>query len=263
MSKPIENTNQIPRITITGVPARNLELQIAKELLKSEEKSLEIGKLSKKLNINEAQLLDAANRVWEAAGIRGNQADTRILLPAGEDRLKLAVATVTLGATVEETTSILTWKEFEAFCAKVLEENGYSCTQEFRFKSIQGKRFECDILATRKPLILMADCKHYAGHVRGLRAVVEKQIGRVSNLCKNVPTMIRSMPEIVDWSEAFVIPVIITLFPENPSIMDDVPVVPGFKLNQFIQELPSNTEKITRLTVYPSRQEKLPTNRPK
>jgi hypothetical protein len=263
MSKPIENTNQMTRFLATRILTKNLELQVAMELLKSEEESLEIGKLSKKLNINQAQLLETADRVWEAAGIKGNRAHARIFLPAGEDRLKLAVATVTLGATVEETTSILTWKEFEAFCAKVLEENGYACTQEFRFKSIQRKRFECDILAARKPLILMADCKHYAGRVKGLRAVVEKQIERVSNLCKSVPTMIRSIPEIVDWSEAFVIPVIITLFPENPSIMDDVPVVPSFKLNQLIQELPSNTEKITHLTIYPSRQEKLPTNKPK
>jgi Holliday junction resolvase-like predicted endonuclease len=263
MSKPIENMNQMTRFVATGILTKNLELQFAMELLKSEEESLEIGKLSKKLNINQAQLLEAADRVWEAAGIKGSWANTRILLPAGEDRLKLAVATVTMGATMEEAAAILTWKEFEAFCARVLEENGYSCILEFRFKSIQRKRYECDILASKKPLILMADCKHYAGRVKGLRAVVEKQIERVSNLCRSVPTMVRSIPEVVDWSEAFVIPVIITLFPENPSIMDDVPVVPGFKLNQFIQELPSNTDGIIHLTIYPSRQEKLPTDKPK
>jgi hypothetical protein len=153
---------------------------------------------------------------------------------------------------------MLSWKEFEAFCAKILEENGYLCTQGFRFKSIRQKRYECDILASRKPLIVMADCKHHAGRVKGLRVIVKKQIERVQALSKNIPVMIRSIPEIVDWSDALVLPVIITLFPQSPSLIDDVPVVPGFKLNQFIQELPLNMERITCTVVHPSTQERLP-----
>jgi len=236
----------------------DLKLRVAIELLKNGEESLEIARVSKKLGVEEALFLEAIERVWEAAGIKGNRLGTRIFLPSGEDRLKLAVAAVTLGATVEESARLLSWKEFEAFCAKVLEENGYTCTQEFRFKSIQRKRFECDILASKKPLVVMADCKHYAGKVKGLRAVIKKQMERVSALSKSIPTMIRSIPEIIDWREALVVPVIITLFQQNPSIIDDVPVVPGFKLNQFIQELPSYTDRITRALVHPMNQERLP-----
>jgi Holliday junction resolvase-like predicted endonuclease len=235
----------------------NKELLVAMALLKGEKESIDIGNLSEKLNTPEDLVLEIIERLEESAGITGTRRDTAILFPCGEDRLKLAIAAVTLGATVEESGSMLSWREFESFCAKVLEENGYLCTQEFRFKSIRRKRFECDILAARKPLILMADCKHYAGRVKGLRAVVKKQMERVTALTKNVPAIIRSMPGIVDWSEGVVLPVIITLFPENTSMIDDVPVVPGFKLNQFIQELPSNTDGIARAIVHPSKQEKL------
>jgi Holliday junction resolvase-like predicted endonuclease len=252
------NKNQIIGFGANGSITNNIELRVAMEILRNGEDSLEITKLSKKLGLEKALVLEVIERVWEVADIEGNRPDAQIFVLTGEDRLKLAVATVTFGATVEESARILSWKEFEAFCAKVLEENGYSCTQEFRFKSIQRKRFECDILASRKPLIVMADCKHYAGRVKGLRAVVKKQMERVSALSKSIPTMIRSIPEIIDWPEALVVPVIITMFQQNPSIIDDVPVVPGFKLNQFIQELPSNIERISCTLVHPATQEKLP-----
>jgi Holliday junction resolvase-like predicted endonuclease len=258
MSALKESRNQIRIFGASESLINDFELRIAMELLKSGEESLEIAWVSKKLGIDEALFLELVERVWETAGIKGNRLGTRILLPAGGDRLKLAVAAVTLGATVEESARMLSWKEFEAFCARVLEENGYSCTQEFRFKSIQRKRFECDILASRKPLVVMVDCKHYAGRVSGLRAVIKKQMERVSALSKSIPTMIRSIPEIIDWPDALVVPIIITLFQQNPSIVNDVPVVPGFKLNQFIQELPSNTDRITRALVHPMTQERLP-----
>jgi Holliday junction resolvase-like predicted endonuclease/predicted transcriptional regulator len=243
--------------------ANNLALYIVMTLLVNKEKSLRIKDLSEKLNIREDLLLEVIEKLEESAGIKKAYNDTAILTPAGEDRLKMAVTAVTLGATIEETASTLSWKEFESFCTKVLEENGYSCMQEFRFKSIRGKRFECDILATRKPLLVMADCKHYSGRVNGLRTVVDKQKERVDALSKSVTTLVRSIPKIIEWNEAAVVPVIITLFPENIAMINNVPVVPGFKLNQFIQELPSNVDGLARSMIYPSRQEKLVKKRPR
>jgi predicted transcriptional regulator len=237
--------------------AKNPALYIVMTLLENKGESIRIKNLQEKLNIREDILLEIIEKLEESAGIKKVCNDTAILTPAGEDRLKMAVTAVTLGATIEESASMLSWKEFESFCTKVLEENGYSCIQEFRFKSIRGQRFECDILATRKPLLVMADCKHYLGRVKGLRTVVEKQTERVDALSKSVPTVVRSIPQIVEWNEAVVVPVIITLFPENIAMINDVPVVPGFKLNQFIQELPSNIDGLARTMIYPSKQEKL------
>jgi hypothetical protein len=242
--------------------AKSRQLSIAMALLRGGVESVDIGNLSEKLNIREDLLLDGIEKVEESAGIKRTRRDATILSPAGEDRLKLAIVAVTLGATIEESASALTWKEFESFCVKILEENGYSCAQEYRFKSILQKRFECDILAAKNPLIVMGDCKHYAGRVKGLGAVAKKQMERVNALTRSVSTMVRSIPGIADWREAIVLPVIITLFPENTSILDGVPVVPGFKLNQFIQELPLHTDRIACVIIHPSTQERLSKNAP-
>ncbi len=266
-SRSVRGSGKLPRLSsnekrgacslVTSNYAKNPALYIVMTLLENKGESIKIKNLQEELSIREDFLLEIIEKLEESAGIKKICNDTAILTPTGEDRLKMAVTAVTMGATIEESASMLSWKEFESFCTKVLEENGYSCVQEFRFKSIRGQRFECDILAIRKPLLVMADCKHYLGRVKGLRTIVEKQRKRVDALSKSVPTVVRSIPQIVEWNEAEVVPVIITLFPESIAMVNDVPVVPGFKLNQFIQELPSNIDRLARSMIYPSKQEKL------
>lgn len=186
-----------------------------------------------------------------------NREGTGIVIPSGEERLQLAVTAVAFGAGIEESAKALSWKEFESFCTKILEENGYSCVHGFRFKSTKGRRYECDVVALNKPVLLLADCKHYKGRVRGLRAVVEKQLERAGAMSKTTSAVMRRIPQIILWGRMVIVPVVITMLPENIAIVDGVPVVPAFKLNQFIQELPSNIEAVKHNTVEPSRQRRL------
>jgi hypothetical protein len=65
------------------------------------------------------------------------------------------------------------------------------------------------------------------------------------------------MSQLASWRETVIVPVIITLFPESIAFVDSVPVVPAFKLNQFIQELPSNIESVEYSKANPSKQRRL------
>jgi hypothetical protein len=233
------------------------KLTVTMKLLKAEEASIGIHALSQELPFSKEVLLKVIQELEESELVSRKDNGMTVVAPIGEDRLKLAIAAVRYGATIEDSASTLTWKEFESFCLKVLEENGYSCYQGFRFKSPKGNRYECDVVATMNSLILLADCKHYAGHLRGLNAAVNKHLERVGAFAKSIPTLIRRIPQILEVNQATMVPIIITLFPENIAIVEGTPIVPAFKLNQFLQEFTSNIDDITHIMVEPSRQEKL------
>jgi len=250
------NNKQQSRVRIFD-STKSLELSFIMKLLKAGEASIGIHTLSQELSFSEEVLLRIIRQLEESELISRIDNGMAVAVPVGEDRLRLAVAAVRFGATIEDSAGKLSWKEFEAFCSKVLEENGYSCFQGFRFKSPRGRRYECDIAATMDPLILLADCKHYAGHVKGLNAAVDKHLERVDAFAKSVPTLVRRIPQILEWNQATITPIIVTLFPENITIIEGVPIVPVFKLNQFLQEITSNIDKITHMIVEPSKQKKL------
>jgi hypothetical protein len=237
------------------VRAQALTLVLA--LLKAEEESISIRDLSERLTLPQEDLLKLFTQLEEEKVIKKTNDDAAIIVPRGEDRLRTAIKAVTLGARIEESAKILSWKEFESFCTKVMEENGYSCIHEFRFKSSRGRRYECDIVALCNPMLLLADCKHYAGKVRGLRTVVEKQVERANALDKSFLTLMRGISQLASWQEIIIVPIIITLFPESIAFVDGVPVIPAFKLNQFIQELPSNMESVKHIDTTPSKQRRL------
>jgi predicted transcriptional regulator len=254
---PVETEKRWMGQIVVAPEVRRSLLSIAMTLLKSKNQSIDIDSLLGEVRLAREELLEVITQLEEEKIIKKTRDDAGIVVPSGEERLKLAVKAVTFGAKIEESAQSLSWKEFESFCTKVLEENGYSCIHGFRFRSTRGRRYECDVLALSDPILLLADCKHYKGSVRGLHTVVEKQLVRANALGKSILTLMRRIPQILSWRETVIVPAIITLFPESIAIADNVPVVPAFKLNQFIQELPSNIERITHSTVKSSTQRRL------
>nr|MDO8133453.1 hypothetical protein [Candidatus Njordarchaeum guaymaensis] len=252
----LNDNNQQGRSKIFG-SMKSPELSVIMKLLKTEEASISIHALSREVAFSEEILLKMIQRLEESELISRTDNGMMVAAPIGEDRLKLAIAAVRYGATVEDSASALSWKEFESFCLKVLEGNEYSCYQGFWFKSPKGRRYECDVVATMNSLILVADCKHYAGRVKGLNAAVDKHLERVGAFAKSVPTLVRKIPQILEWDQATITPIMVTLFPENITVIEGVPIVPVFKLNQFLQEITSNIDNITHIAVKPSKQKRL------
>jgi hypothetical protein len=237
---------------------KNQELSLVMKLLEAKEgESIQVRGLSDILKLPENELLKLVIHLDEESILKRGRDDSSIVAPRGEERLKAAIKAVSLGASVEESARNLSWKEFEVFCTRVLEENNYSCIHGLHFKSTKGRRYECDVIALNNPMLLLADCKHYARKVGAMRVVIEKQLERSEALNESILSLMRRVSQLVSWREIVIIPIIITLFPESTAFVDSVPVVPVFKLNQFIQELPSNLECVRCSKVKPSKQRRL------
>jgi len=154
-------------------------------------------------------------------------------------RVRLAVLAVHCGADVEQVSTLLHWKEFEGIAAEILERNGYATERNVRF-SQHGRRREVDVVGCRRPIIVCVDCKHWR---RGLKAsslekIVEEQIERTSALAQWLPSP-KSKIKCARWSEAELVPVILSLVPGRLKFHKEVPVVAVLQFQDFLNELPT------------------------
>lgn len=163
-----------------------------------------------------------------------------------ESRLEISLVALEYGVDIEEVCKLLSWKEFEAFSKSVLERNNFSCVQNFRFKHNQ-KRYEIDVVGLKEPLILCIDSKHYkkSGKNHALRNYCKKQIERAAAFSRELSKMVSKL-RMIKWREAKIIPLIVTLLAEEIG-SSEVPIVPFFKLNSFVIELPTHLSEIYQI----------------
>jgi Holliday junction resolvase-like predicted endonuclease len=160
------------------------------------------------------------------------------------NRLQLAVKAVSLGADVERVSAFLRWQEFEDITVVALERNGYVTQKNVRFKH-GGRRWEIDVVACRKPLVLCVDCKRWQRGLKpsALRKIVEAQVNRARALADTLPSPALKI-ECVKWNKAKFVPVILSLMPSSYKFYDNVPVVPVLKLQDFLTQLPAYVESL-------------------
>jgi len=166
----------------------------------------------------------------------------------GDNRLRLAVKAISLGADVEYVSSLLRWQEFEDIAAIALEKNGYVTSKNVRFKH-GGRRWEIDVIGCRKPIVLCVDCKRWQRGLTpsALGKVVEAQVARVHALADTLPNPSLKF-ECVKWSDAKFVPAILSLVPCSFKFYDEVPVVPVLQLQDFLIQLPAYVESFTYFT---------------
>jgi Holliday junction resolvase-like predicted endonuclease len=162
-----------------------------------------------------------------------------------DNRLRLAVKAVSLGADIEHVSGFFSWQEFENIAALALERNGYVVTKNLRFKQA-GRRWEIDVVGCRKPLVLCVDCKHWQRGVKpsALRKIVEAQVERAHALADTLPNA-KWKAECVKWNKAKFVPVILSLLPSRSKFYENVPVVPVLQLQDFLIQLPAQVESLT------------------
>jgi Holliday junction resolvase-like predicted endonuclease len=162
-----------------------------------------------------------------------------------DNRLRLAVKAVSLGADIEQVSAFFSWQEFEDIAALALERNGYVVAKNLRFKHA-GRRWEIDVVGCRKPLVLCVDCKHWQRGVKpsALKKIVEAQLERAHALADALPS-VELKVECVKWNKAKFVPVILSLLPSSLKFYDNVPVVPVLQLQDFITQLPAQVESVT------------------
>jgi Holliday junction resolvase-like predicted endonuclease len=155
------------------------------------------------------------------------------------DRLKLAVKAASLGAVIEHISDLLCWQEFEEIAALALKNNGYVVQNNVRFKH-GPKRWEIDVVGCKKPLVVCVDCKHWqhAISLSALKRMVELQSQRTHALSDSLPNLKLKL-ECNQWEKAKFIPTVLSLIPSAYKYIDQVPVVPVLKLQDFICQLPA------------------------
>src|SRR3990172_4104958 len=160
-------------------------------------------------------------------------------------RVKLAIKAVSLGADVEQVSSLLCWQEFEEIAAFTLRNNSYVVAKNVRFKH-GGRKWEIDVVGCRKPLVVCVDCKHYHHGMSpsAMQKIAEAQTQRTKALAESLPNVTMKL-DCASWDKAKFVPAILSLLPSRVKFCDDVPIVPILQLQDFISQLPIQVESLT------------------
>jgi len=130
------------------------------------------------------------------------------------------------GKSVEEVLSLIDWKEFEEKVEEIFKLHNFKTIRNFRFKT--SKRFEIDIVAEKRELLFVVDCKQWRrGRYKAsaLKKAAKKNLERAKEMQNTLVGMNKK-----------IIPLIITLFDEAVYEYKGVYIVPLFKLNTFLLE---------------------------
>jgi Holliday junction resolvase-like predicted endonuclease len=163
-------------------------------------------------------------------------------------RLQLVIEAIKQGVDIEHASKFLEWKEFEKMAAEAFEINGYLVNRNFHFKG-RGKRWEIDLLARKRPLIACIDCKHWQ-HGWSRASVIKTtgaQVGRTKALTESLQDLTDKL-ELNDWTQATLIPVMLSLVPGPFKFHDNAPIVPILQLQSFISELPAQVNFLTHFS---------------
>lgn len=162
----------------------------------------------------------------------------------GGNRIKLAIKAISLGADVEAVSDLLCWQEFEEIAGIALKSNGYTVSNNVRFKH-GGRRWEIDVVGCRKPLVVCVDCKRWQHAIApsALRRIVDSQVERTRALADALPSPSLNL-ECTRWSDAKFVPAILSLMPNSFKFYYEVPVVPILSLQDFLNQLPAYTESL-------------------
>jgi Holliday junction resolvase-like predicted endonuclease len=157
-----------------------------------------------------------------------------------ENRLKLALKAITLGADIQAVSNLLCWQEFEEITALALKANGYTVTKNLRFKH-GGRRWELDVVGCRKPFVVCVDCKRWQHAISpsALKRMVDSQMQRTQALSDCLPNATLDL-ECTRWDRAEFVPAVLSLMQSAYKYVFDVPVVPVLSLQDFIYQLPTH-----------------------
>ena len=145
------------------------------------------------------------------------------------DKIKAAFLIIENGAQIEQVSEHLDWKDFEGLVAQILEEKGLAT---MRNMILTKPRMEIDVVGINHGIAMLIDCKHWKKLSQStLNTIVEKQIKRVKHYVSKT-------------NEAIAVPVIVTLYQEQISFIDKVPIVPIQQFSSFVDEFYGSLDKV-------------------
>lgn len=193
---------------------------------------------------------EALDRFLRRLSLEGLISEREELIEASPaQRLDIAVRAVELGADFERVCRALGWLEFEEMAAHVFEENGYDVGRRFRFNA-DGRRWEVDVLAKRRPLIICTECKRWSRGLRNsaARKMVEAHIEKVRIFSDSLVGLAEGLG-LGGWRYAVVVPVVTSLSSVPIRFHEEVPIVSVLQLPRFLSEFEGRLDGLAHFTV--------------
>lgn len=145
------------------------------------------------------------------------------------DKLRAALFAIQYGAPIEEVSTYLNWKDFEGLVAEILESKDFSIIKN---QVLTKPRMEIDVVGVNHGISLLIDCKHWKRLSRAaLREIVKKQVKRVKHYVSKTQGTIA-------------VPTIVTLYQEEVSFVDKVPIIPILQFSSFVDEFYGNLDEL-------------------
>lgn len=151
---------------------------------------------------------------------------------------------------LEEVSRYISWDVFEGLIGFILNEWGFRVFNRLRIP-VSGSRYEFDVVACKRPFVLLIEAKRHKYMAGKLNQVVNRHIMKVEGVAKEPEVLMSRVG--VDWDSALLIPVIVTWHKVSNQLINDVPVVSIYQLNSFIASLDSLLDSIKVIRVSWSR----------
>lgn len=145
------------------------------------------------------------------------------------DRLKSAILILKKGATIDEISEHIDWKDFEGLVAEILVSKNFGTIKNL---ILTKPRIEIDVIGIKMGVAMLIDCKHWKRtSTSAIQDAVEKQIARTKRY-------------VIETPGAIAIPAIVTLYEEKVSFINKVPIVPIQKFSSFVDEFYGNLDQV-------------------
>jgi Holliday junction resolvase len=145
------------------------------------------------------------------------------------DKLMAALFAIKQGAPIEEVSTFLNWRDFEGIVAEILQSKDFSIIRNLVLKK---PRMEIDVIGVNHGIALLIDCKHWKRLSQSaLREIVRKQIERVKHYVEKT-------------KDVKAVPAIVTLYQEELSFIDKVPIIPILQFSSFVDEFYGNLDEL-------------------
>ena len=145
------------------------------------------------------------------------------------DKLKTALFALREGAPIEEVSKFLTWQDFEGLVEEILVMKGFSTIRNL---VLTKPRMEIDVVGVNHGVAILIDCKHWKRQSpSSLSNSVKKQIERVRSYVSKT-------------QGAIAVPAIVTLYHEQITFIDKVPIIPILQFSSFVDEFYGNLDEL-------------------
>lgn len=170
--------------------------------------------------------------------------ENRVIEASSDQRIKIAIQAIKLGADFEKVCRFLDWGEFENFTVANFETNSFTVKRGFRFTE-SGRRWEIDILGFKGLFVACVDCKHWHHGWRTAATIktVDAHLKRTKALANAMPRVCARIG-LKKWEETVLIPLILSLYPSPLKFYKKTPIVPILQLQDFLSEFITHLDKL-------------------